>query len=81
MLETTSELRPNLLKVHVWLTGVCLQCESTHQIEVHESDYYDWRSGMPIQEAFPYLSIDEREILISGICGSCWDKIFPKEGE
>jgi len=33
-------------------------------------------NGMHIQNAFPYLDSGQREILISGICGPCFDKIF-----
>ena len=36
-------------------------------------------AGENIQIAFPDLTADQREILISGICPECWDKIFPPE--
>ena len=32
-----------------------------------------YRTGALIQDVFPYLSADEREMLISGICPECWD--------
>lgn len=32
-----------------------------------------------IQDIFPDLSADDREILISGICGSCYDKLFSED--
>lgn len=31
---------------------------------------------MKAQDAFPYLSRDERELLISGYCNDCWNKIM-----
>ena len=39
-------------------------------------DYLDWSDGELAQVAFPYLSADEREMLITGICPTCWDKMF-----
>jgi hypothetical protein len=39
-------------------------------------DYLDWQNGVLAQVAFPYLSANEREALISGICPTCWEKMF-----
>ena len=47
-----------------------------HYFIVNEDDYYDYRDGKLIQEAFPYLSIDEREIIISGMTPDMWDETF-----
>jgi hypothetical protein len=37
--------------------------------------------GGTVQSIFKDLGADERELLISGTCGECWDKLFPKEDE
>ena len=37
--------------------------------------------GRMRQDALPELSCDERELLISGTCGACFDKLFPSEDE
>jgi hypothetical protein len=29
-----------------------------------------------IQRAFPYLTADEREVMLSGICPECWERMF-----
>ena len=55
---------------------VCPICGRANEIAVNEMDYLDWSDGMLAQEAFPYLSADEREALISGICPTCWEKMF-----
>lgn len=56
---------------------VCPFCGITHYIEVFENDYLAWEfDGMTAQEAFPYLSANDREMLISGICPQCWEKTF-----
>ena len=52
----------------------CPFCGRGNEIEVNEADYWDWDDGMLVQDAFPYLSADEREMLISGICPTCRDK-------
>jgi len=30
-----------------------------------------------MQDIFSELPIEDRELLISGTCGTCWDKLFP----
>lgn len=54
----------------------CPMCGRGNEIEVNEIDYLDWDDGMHAQDAFPYLSAEEREMLISGICPICWGKMF-----
>ena len=58
---------------------VCPMCGQYHEVGVNETDYWDWDDGMNVQDAFPYLSANEREMLISGICPECWDRMFPPE--
>jgi len=40
-----------------------------------------WQAGEYIQNAFPEMSIEDREILITGTHPACWDKLFPKEDD
>ena len=54
----------------------CPFCGKAHFIDMYEEDFLSWRNGELIQEALWYLSADEREMLISGICPTCWDKMF-----
>jgi hypothetical protein len=35
-------------------------------------------NAVSVQECFPYLSADERELMISGMCGSCFDNLMKK---
>jgi len=39
-----------------------------------------WVNGVHLQDAMPQLSADERELLISATCGSCFDRMFGDEG-
>jgi len=57
----------------------CPFCGRAHEVEVNEMDYLDWQDGELAQNAFPYLSADEREMLITGICPSCWTGMFGGE--
>jgi hypothetical protein len=59
----------------------CPFCGKGNFVEVNEDDYDDWCDGTLAQVAFPYLSANEREALISGICPTCWDKMFGGDEE
>lgn len=54
----------------------CPMCGEYHSVYVEKADYFSWVKGKSPQDAFPYLNADDREILISGICPSCWNEIF-----
>jgi len=57
----------------------CVHCESIYTIEAYARDLQEWRDGALIQEALPYLSASERELLISGTCDDCWKEIFGED--
>lgn len=54
----------------------CISCEHGHTIELNMEDYRSWKGGERIQDAMPYLSAAERELLMSRICPVCWDEMF-----
>ena len=60
----------------ITIKRICPLCKKENSVTVEKRDYERWRAGTLIQNAFPYLKPDEREILKSGICNSCWGKIF-----
>ena len=60
----------------VMIKTTCPFCGATNMIEVNLIDYWDWEDGKLAQDAFPYLNLDEREMLISGICPECFDSMF-----
>lgn len=59
----------------------CPFCGKVHEVEVNEMDYLDWQDGALIQDVMPYLSANERELLISGIDDDCWGKMFGSNEE
>lgn len=60
----------------ITIVTTCPICKESHEVTVEFSDYLDWKCGKLSQEAFPYLSANDREMLISNICPTCWDKMF-----
>ena len=61
--------------------ATCNTCEETECLLVDRQDFIDWRGGKYIQDAMPYLSVDERELMISRTCGVCFDKMFEGDEE
>ena len=65
-------------KVDKMITVVkCWNCENSHEITTTEAAWKAWKSGELIQDAMPELSAGDRELLISGTCGECFDEMFP----
>ena len=59
------------------LECACNHCDYAENILVHESDYIAWHNGVLIQDAFPYLTDGQRELMISNTCDTCFDKFWP----
>lgn len=55
---------------------ICMECKKRFVVTVLADDYLKWKQGMLIQKAFPYLSAEIRELLISNICPDCWNIMF-----
>jgi hypothetical protein len=56
----------------------CVSCNTLHVLQIPESKWSDLnsKSGGFIQDVLPNLSADERELLISGMCGKCFNTLF-----
>lgn len=65
----------------VYVGRKCPFCGEYHEVLVSEADFAAWQGGELVQDAFPYLSAGEREILLSGICSTCWAESFGEEDE
>ena len=55
----------------------CKYCDYKEIITVPEADYISWHNGEYIQDAFPYLTAGQRELMLSNTCDTCWNKFFP----
>ena len=56
--------------------ATCNMCKKDYDVWVEDEDYKEWIEGKACEKAFPYLSADDRELLISGTCGPCFDDMF-----
>lgn len=58
----------------------CPICKKVHYVEVNAVHFGLWvDENVPIQVAMPELSPEDREMLLSGICPECWDKMWSEE--
>lgn len=58
-------------------TTVCRGCKEANSILVDADMFQRWfNREILVQDAFPFLTIDQREILMTGIHPDCWDKMF-----
>ena len=63
-------------ETEVKINKICIECSNEFDFAVNNQDYLDYRSGKKaIQDAFPYLAADLREMFITGLCGECFDEI------
>lgn len=58
----------------------CRVCEKEEIVEAFPEDMQKWRNKEGfIQDLMPYLDAAQRELLISGTCGSCFNHYFKEE--
>ena len=57
-------------------TRPCMFCDRRSTVELTTSEAAAWQSGALIQDAMPSRSIDERELIRSGIHPECWASNF-----
>ena len=58
----------NIIKIET----MCPFCGKKQIVTVKSEDYDKWENGELVQIAFPYLTSNERETLITGICDNCF---------
>lgn len=63
------------------VVATCVRCKKEQPFDLPFNEWNRWRNGELIQRCFPYLNDDAREILISGVCGECFDALFKEEEE
>lgn len=60
----------------------CVHCRKFRPVLLEGNAYYAYfMRGASLDQAFPYLNADQREILISGTHPECWNAIFGDEDE
>ena len=59
-----------------YLTKPCIGCHEPSIVELDKDKLKAWEQGDHVQIVWPEKSADERELLITGTHGTCWDKMF-----
>jgi len=62
-------------------TKTCVVCDEYEIWSLDRQAVESWQGGESIQNAFPDMTMSDRELLISGTHPACWDKLFPEEEE
>lgn len=63
------------------MLATCGVCGKSEDVPVSSDQLARWKSGELIQRVMPELSSAQRELLISGICGTCFDVMFKDEDD
>jgi len=73
--EFVNEKEDGTLECTFW----CLNCDKNHVVKkVPRNGYQRWLMNNEfVQNCFPEMDKDERELFISGICPKCWDEMYP----
>jgi len=71
--------RSEYIEGHVTLTVHTPCCHTEKQVTVDRVGFQSWIDGELIQNALPNSTPDQRELLMTGNCGPCWDMMFSDE--
>jgi hypothetical protein len=79
-------MRPHLKLVAIHektidIDAKCSSCGRVVDFELPLDGWNAWNRGELIQRCFPDMDADRREILISGICGTCFEELFKEEDD
>ena len=59
-----------------YVTPNCTVCEKSSSIDLDSEDIARWKEGSLIQDVWPDMTPEDREILISGTHPECWTALF-----
>lgn len=63
------------------VTAYCIITKKPYSVTVPKSNFVSYLHGTLVQDAFPTLSKEDREFLISGISPEGWVKTFGENDE
>ena len=70
------------MAIEIKLYIPCKLCGIVYSVLLNEQDYDDWQDNKGyIQDLLGYLTAGERELLISGTCDTCWQKLYPNDDD
>ena len=60
----------------------CVKCGGDIVVSCADAQYLDWKENHRlIQNAMPDVPRAEREMLLSGYCDACFERLFPNEDD
>jgi hypothetical protein len=62
-------------------TKTCTVCGEYEVWSLDRKAVENWQGGEYIQNAFPDMSAEDRELLISGTHPACWSKLFGEDSD
>jgi hypothetical protein len=66
----------------VIFSKVCFHCGDESWFRITEKEYKAWVTNDGyIQDVFPHMSNEDREVMISGTHPDCWNAMFPEEDD
>lgn len=65
-----------------WVTLAVMDLlDEEHYIDVKQIDLDAYYDGALIQDAFPYLTNEQRELILTGMTDEIWNEMFPNDEE
>lgn len=60
----------------------CVDCGQVVEVPITEEELLKWDPRTThVQEQFPQVAPELREMFVSGICPKCWNELFPPEDD
>lgn len=60
------------------LEKICVKCGESVLVTATGAELMAYVCGALVQDAFPNMPVDHREMFISGVCGECFREMFPE---
>lgn len=57
-------------------TPQCMVCGKTSTRLLDLEKFHRYERGAKVQDVWPEMPADERELLMTGTHGECWEKLF-----
>ena len=62
-------------------TRACVFCGQSETVMLDRAKIQRWQAGELVQDVWPEMRAEVRELLISGTHGACWDANMREEEE
>ena len=70
-----------MMAMTFYVTPQCVVCHQHGHMLLDETKLNRWKAGEFVQDVWPDMSADDREMLISGTHPACWTELFGGEDD